>query len=394
MMYNYYRQNCPPGTFLYVIRPGDDFYHLAIRFNTTIPAIISANPLINPNALQIGQTVCIPSQAIYPACPEGNYYTIRPGDTLYNIASNYNVSLDDLIEANPGIDPYMIMVGQVICIPLAVPPVECTKGKPYTVKPGDTFYRISRKFNVSLDDLVEINPSIDPDRLLVGQIICIPVEEPPMSCPEGAVIYVVKSGDTLYKIAEGLNTTVDSIVKLNPDIDPEVLSVGQKICTPEISEGLPQTKMVKLEIEGQVEYSEAQLQKSPQGYYIYVLDNFQFTPEEPHRDVLYFTNDDRFFVRIEMLPSDANIEKIKRSAILELRGIGRPKEIRGEEIFDPFFRDSEFFLRAFNPIITKNIILKEIDNSLFRFTMFLPHTEAIEGVTPRFYAMLKTIGVL
>jgi len=391
MMYNYYRQECPPATFLYIIKPGDNFYRLAARFNTTVSAIISANPLVNPNALQIGQTICIPRQAIYPSCPEGNYYTIVPGDTLYNIARSYNVSLDDLIEANPGIDPYRIMVGQVICIPLAVPPVKCTKGKPYTIKPGDTFYRLSRRFNVSLDDLVKINPRIDPDRLLVGQTICIPT---PTVCPEGADTYIVKSGDTLYKIAEELNTTIESIINLNPDIDPEALEVGQKICIPEAPEGLPQTKPIKILIEGQVEYNEGTLQKSPQGYYIYVLDNFEFTPEEPGRDVLFFTTNDRFFVRIEMLPSNANIGQLKRNAILELRDIGRPKEIGREEIFDPFFKDSKFFLQASNPTITKNIILKEIGSSLFRFTMFLPHTEAIEGVTPRFYAMLKTIGIL
>lgn len=393
-MYNYYRQKCPPGTFLYVIRPGDNFYRLAIRFNTTIPAIISANPMVNPNALRIGQTICIPRQPIYPSCPEGNYYTIRSGDNLYDIAVKYNVSLDDLLEANPGINPYMLMVGQVICIPLAVPPVDCPEGNSYTIQAGDTFYRIARRFNVSLDDLIEANPSIDPDRLLIGQTICIPLATPPRDCPENSAAYVVKSGDTFYKIANRLGTTTTSLIKLNPDINPEALLVGQKICIPKTPEVLPQTKQIRLMIEGQVEYNEARLQKSPQGYYIYVLDNFELTPEEPGKDVLYFTLNDSFFVRIERLPSDANIEQLRENAITELRDIGEPKEKKREEISDSFFKDNKFFLQASNQNITKNIILKEIDGSLFKFTIFLPHTEAIEGVTPRFYAMLKTIGIM
>jgi len=174
-MYPEYRQQCPPGTFSYVIQPGDNFYRLSIKFNTTVPALISANPLTNPNFLQIGQTVCIPRQQIYPACPEGNYYTLRSGDTLYGIARAYNVSLDDLVEANPGINPYMLQIGQVICIPLATPPVKCPNGnKSYAIQAGDTFYKIARKFNVSLDNLVKANPTIDPDRLLIGQTLCIP----------------------------------------------------------------------------------------------------------------------------------------------------------------------------------------------------------------------------
>ena len=51
---------CPAGTQPYTIRSGDTLYNLAIRFNTSVDAIIRANPGINPNNLQIGQVICIP----------------------------------------------------------------------------------------------------------------------------------------------------------------------------------------------------------------------------------------------------------------------------------------------------------------------------------------------
>ncbi|MDI9476482.1 MAG: LysM peptidoglycan-binding domain-containing protein [Natronincolaceae bacterium] len=51
---------CPSGTTPYTIRAGDTFYLLSIRFGTTVGAIVAANPGVNPNALQIGQVVCIP----------------------------------------------------------------------------------------------------------------------------------------------------------------------------------------------------------------------------------------------------------------------------------------------------------------------------------------------
>ena len=50
---------CPGGT-VYTIRPGDTFFSLAARFNTTVQAIMNANPGVNPNNLQIGQQICIP----------------------------------------------------------------------------------------------------------------------------------------------------------------------------------------------------------------------------------------------------------------------------------------------------------------------------------------------
>lgn len=61
-------------------------------------------------------------------CP-GFIYTVQPGDTLFNIAGRFSVSLSNLIAANPQIpDPDLIFPGQMICVPTPVPPfptVEC-----------------------------------------------------------------------------------------------------------------------------------------------------------------------------------------------------------------------------------------------------------------------------
>lgn len=168
---------CPPGTFAYAIAPGDTLNGLAARFGTSVPALISANPAVNPNALRVGQVICIPRQMVYPACPEGNYYTLRRGDLLWQIARFYNISLDDLLEANPGIDPYGLRAGQVICIPVATPPVRrCPEGADvYVVRPGDTYFTIARRRGISVDSLLRANPNVNPDALLIGQQICVPV---------------------------------------------------------------------------------------------------------------------------------------------------------------------------------------------------------------------------
>ncbi|WZL74571.1 LysM peptidoglycan-binding domain-containing protein [Clostridiaceae bacterium 35-E11] len=393
-MYSYFRKQCPLGTVPHIIQPGDTFYGLAKKYNTSISALISANPSINPGNLFIGQTLCIPRQQIYPPCPEGNYYTIRSGDALYAIARAYNISIDDLIEANPGINPYILVVGQVICIPLAVPPVTCPEGNSYVIQRGDTFYKIAKTFNISLDDLLEANPMIDPDRLLIGQTICIPLATPPVKCPTGSITYIVKAGDTFAKLSQRFNTTIAEIQKLNPTVNPQTLLVGQSICIPKATATLPATREIPVFVEGETEYRRAVLEKSPQKYYLYVLDNFKFTPEEPGKDLLFSTFDDRFFVRIEKLPRNVAMGQLRANAMTELQAIGIPQELKGEAIFDPFFRTATFFLHASNPTVSKNIIVINIEDSLFRFTMHIPNVEAAEGISPSFYAMLKTIGLL
>jgi LysM repeat protein len=136
-----------------------------------VQAISNANPQVNPSALRIGQQLCIPMRI----CPEGNPYTVQRGNTLYSIARFFNISVDDLIEANRGIDPNNLFVGQVLCIPLATPPVTCPLGIfPYIVRPGDTFYSIARMFGTTVQFLILANRGINPNALLIGQKICIP----------------------------------------------------------------------------------------------------------------------------------------------------------------------------------------------------------------------------
>lgn len=160
----------------------------------------------------------------------GKKYTVKQGDTLFLIAKRYGVPLNALIAANPQIsDPNVIYPGQIICIPDSYPPT--CNGKYYNVKSGDTLYTIAQKTGVPLNVLELANPQItDPNKIFPGQILCIPTSYP-ASCT--GQLYVVKQGDTLYLIAKKYRVSLNKLIAANPQIsNPDVIYPGQIICIP------------------------------------------------------------------------------------------------------------------------------------------------------------------
>lgn len=107
-------------------------------------------------------------------------------------------------------------------------PSNCPSGNFWKIRPGDTFYLIAKNIGTTVEILEQLNPNIDPNKLTVGQEICLP-EEPP--CPSGIFI-TVEPGDTFYSIAKEVGTTIDTLLKLNPHLDPENLQIGSNICLP------------------------------------------------------------------------------------------------------------------------------------------------------------------
>lgn len=164
---------CPGGT-VYTIIPGDSYFSLARRFNITVEAIAAANPGVDPQNLQIGQQICIPGVPGGAPCPGGFLYVIRTGDTLFSIARRFGTVVPALIAANPGIDPNRLVIGQSICVP-SPQPSPCPGGRFYTIVSGDTLFSIARRFNTTVEALLAANQGINPNNLQPGQVICIPL---------------------------------------------------------------------------------------------------------------------------------------------------------------------------------------------------------------------------
>lgn len=107
-------------------------------------------------------------------------HTVEPGDTLYGIARNYRVSPKALIELNQITDPGRIRLGQSLKIPASngstakAAPAQSAAARHHVVETGESFYSISTRYGVAMAELQRLNPDIEPRSLQVGQKLLLP----------------------------------------------------------------------------------------------------------------------------------------------------------------------------------------------------------------------------
>ncbi|NLM00598.1 MAG: M23 family metallopeptidase [Treponema sp.] len=126
---------------------------------------------------------------------------------------------------------------------------QSTGFKKHIVQKGETLYAISRKYNVSVDEICDANNLAKNDIIKTGQSLLIPVkssstqssnklpEPAKVTMPEKTDTYIVKSGDTLYSIAKRFDISVD-ILKILNQMSGNIIQVGQKIIVPQILDTL------------------------------------------------------------------------------------------------------------------------------------------------------------
>ena len=212
--------------------PTKDYYFILRNTANTEPVIIEYGFIDNPedykflqdNFQKLGEAV-VKAVLEYKGIPYENEtienYIVKKGDTLYSISNKFGTTVDNIKKANNLVDN-ILSINQVLTIPIDKPPIDKSL---YSVKQGDTLYKIAKEFDTTVNDIIELN-ELSSNILSIGQLLKIP-----SSSLDEVNTYIVKSGDTLYKIAGSNNTTVDELKNLN-NLTSDILSIGQTIIIP------------------------------------------------------------------------------------------------------------------------------------------------------------------
>ncbi|MFC7687800.1 LysM peptidoglycan-binding domain-containing protein [Ureibacillus sp. GCM10028918] len=145
---------------IHVVNRGETLWQIASRYNVNINAIQQVNQLPNMNQLLLGQALVIPTAGVM--------HSIQAGENLWSIASNYGVSINALLNANRITNPNLLYPGII----LYIPPIT------HIVQPGQNLWQIASLYGTTLQAIIYENQLSNPNIIYAGTPLTIPRKKP------------------------------------------------------------------------------------------------------------------------------------------------------------------------------------------------------------------------
>ena len=248
----------------YTVKAGDSVYGIAKRYGISMNTLISWNNIKN-NMIHPGDVLIVsakqttnpttptnptkPTNPTNPTTPANNQtYTVKSGDSVWAISNRYGVSMANLVKWN-NIRNNFIYPGQKLIVGQkstgqTTPPTNnnnnsssnnnngstTTTAKTYKVKAGDSVWRISQQSGISMAELVRLN-NIKNNFIYPGQVLKVSAGKTTtnnnnQTTPNKTKSYTVKSGDSLWSIAQKNGTTISQLKTTN-NLRSDLILVGQ-----------------------------------------------------------------------------------------------------------------------------------------------------------------------
>ncbi|MDR6922875.1 LysM peptidoglycan-binding domain-containing protein [Chryseobacterium sp. 2987] len=263
----------------HTVAKGDNPYNIAKKYGITVDELLKLNPKFKDGKLAIGDVLTVKAEkhttpvskpvSVEKAKPNTGQslgkIVLQPKQTVYGIAKQYRISETDLRKLNPELDSHM-KIGDEITLPLesikkygggqqtapvVVKPVEAPAETPvttgssekgtYVIQPKDNYYRISKQFGVSQQELFALNPGLEEKGLKPGETINIKKSNTEtaseavnpktkidsgnerssagsVAAADDYVTYTVLQGDTVFSIVNKFGISIDELIALNPDL--------------------------------------------------------------------------------------------------------------------------------------------------------------------------------
>ena len=230
----------------YTVKAGDSLWKIAMGNDLTVDHLKQMNNLTT-NTIYVGQQLRIkegqtnsqPSQSnsqTNQSSQNAGTYTVKAGDTLWGIANDHDTTVNAL-KQNNHLSSDTIYVGQVLSLgqtastgshsQSTASTQSSTSDGTYTVKSGDTLWSIANANDMTVAQLKQKN-DLSNDTIYVGQTLNVSSTKSASATSTASTTYTVKSGDSLWQIASANGTTVNQLKALN-NLSSDLIYAGQQL---------------------------------------------------------------------------------------------------------------------------------------------------------------------
>lgn len=185
----------------HVVKAGDTVYSIANAYGVEVGEIYSQNPGTT-KGINIGQSLIIPQKETQAVVKTFIFkHKIKSKETLFSVSQAYNITVAELLQANPGLDESTFTIGREIVIPdvyaqnqkSKINEQESVEIAPTTIEhkvaKQETLYSISKQYQCSIADIFDLNPTVKEMGLREGMSINIPVKEDSTEVNSALAVY-------------------------------------------------------------------------------------------------------------------------------------------------------------------------------------------------------------
>ncbi len=249
------------GNGTYTVKSGDSLWKIATDHNMSVAQLKNLNKL-SSDMIFVGQKLLVSEKKQSTPAQNQNKpsqnqvtgtsaYTVKSGDSVWKIAHEHGMSMNELVSLN-GIKDNLIFPGQVLKVKSSAGTQNVSKsetgssgnqnaagsgsGSTYTVKAGDSVWKISHEHGMSMDELKSLN-GLKDNLIIPGQVLKVrgassntsqATQAGSKETAEAGATYVVKSGDSLWAVANRQGLTVAELKRIN-GLSSDTIYVGQKL---------------------------------------------------------------------------------------------------------------------------------------------------------------------
>lgn len=255
----------PPQYTSHAVQQGETAYSIAKEYNISESTLYNLNPEAK-NGLKVNSILILPAKkGTSNKKNDSNLreHKVRAKETLYGIAQQYYVSVEDIKKLNKELYARGLKKGEILLIPPSIGEVGIKNPnigglipgtKKYTVQPKETKFGIARKFGISIAELEDLNPSLGDD-LKIGTELIVPdksVVESGVINEDNFQYYEVKPKEGFYRLKVKFGISEEEIIALNP-YAKDGLREGMILKIPKEGSSVSQEDITTIDLEKNIE---------------------------------------------------------------------------------------------------------------------------------------------